>query len=108
MMNEKSIQACTKSHFGPFSKPLYDSYCFSRIPATIQKLFGLTADAALPTDTIEPDTYDFVIFFLLDAFGWNLFERSKDKYPFLKRFVETVRVSMLTSQFPSTTTGHVT
>jgi hypothetical protein len=108
MINEKSITACQNSRFGPFFKPLYDSYCFSNIPGTVQSLFGLSHPHPLPVDAHSNEQYDFVICMLLDAFGWKLFERHKDKYPFLQRFIRDGKVSMLTSQFPSTTTPHVT
>lgn len=52
--------------------------------------------------------YDNVIVLFIDAFGWNLFDRYKDKYPFLKRFVAKGTASKITSQFPSTTAVHVT
>lgn len=108
MINQKSIEAIAKSSFGPFCKPLYDSYSFTLIPATIQKLLTGASKQALPKDTFPQSTYDNVILILLDGFGWRFFEKVAADYPFLKRFVEKGIVSKLTSQFPSTTANHIT
>ncbi len=108
MINQQSIDACDKSHFGVFSKPLYDSYCFSRIPATLQKLLGIQTADTLPEDVCGTRNTDFLFCFLLDSFGWSSFEPQAAQSPFLQHFIQQGVVSKLTSQFPSTTTGHVT
>ncbi|MCE5295156.1 MAG: alkaline phosphatase family protein [Chlamydiales bacterium] len=108
MRNERSIKACDEMRFGPFNKPLYDSYCFSRIPNTVRSLLTGPRTDALPQDTFEAGEYEFVLVLLVDSFGWQYFERFKDDYPFLKRFMEEGIVSKITSQFPSTTTNHIT
>ncbi len=110
MLNDKSITAVDSSTFSKsFRKPLYDSYCFSNIPGTIEHLLtGGSELNQLPKDVVSGDSYDKVILFFVDAFGWRFFERYKDKYPSLKRFVEKGRASKITSQFPSTTAAHVT
>ncbi len=88
-------------------RPLYHSYCYSKIPATVRKLFGLKANA-LPSDCYEEGSYDTVVLFMIDGFGWRFFEKYREKYPFLKRFCEEGIASKITSQFPSTTAAHVT
>lgn len=110
MLNKKSISDVNRSTFSnEFRKPLYDSYCFSNIPGTIEKLLtGHTTEGKLPDDTTSNKEYDKVILFFVDAFGWRFFERYQDKYPTLKRFVDDGIVSKITSQFPSTTAAHVT
>lgn len=108
MINHKSIEAFEKSRFGPFYKPLYDSYCFSRIPDTIRSLLGLTAAHRLPSEVGTETEYDTVIFILLDGFGWNLFEKYKNRYSFLRQFVEKGQAHLISSMFPSTTCGHIT
>lgn len=108
MINTRSIQACDAARFGRFKKPLYDSYNFSKIPNTVRALLGCPHDAPLPEDTFRKGSYDFVLLFLIDSFGWHYFQRFSDKYPFLKRFLDEGIVSKLTSQFPSTTTNHMT
>ncbi|MBS0654867.1 MAG: alkaline phosphatase family protein [Verrucomicrobia bacterium] len=108
MINQKSIAAISESHFGPFCKPLYGSYSFTRIPDTIQKLLLGHSKWPLPTDTIPDKTYDTVVLILIDCFGWRFFEKYADKFPFLTRFIDRGIVSKLTSQFPSTTANHIT
>lgn len=112
MINEKSIEAVNGSGFSErFRKPLYDSYCFSNIPGTIERLLIGTSEHGVLPDDVLPEaekTYDNVVLFFIDAFGWRFFERYKDEYPALKRFVESGMVSKITSQFPSTTSAHVT
>lgn len=108
MINKKSLEACAKSRIGPFVKPLYDSYNFSKIPNTVISLLTNETIATLPEDTFIRDDYDFVIVLLIDSFGWDYFEKFAPKYPFLQRFIDCGIVSKITSQFPSTTTNHVT
>jgi hypothetical protein len=111
MWNQDSLDKVQKSTFSSsFCKPLYKSYCFSRIPATVEHLLTGKKLSILPKESFiaEPNGYDIVILFLIDGFGWSFFERSYQKYPFLKRFVDEGIVSKITSQFPSTTAAHVT
>ncbi len=112
MINEASIQAVNAADWGAgFRRPLYDSYSFARIPATIHGLLtGTPTPAGLPAATLGPlaGEYDTVILLFVDAFGWRFLERYQDQYPFLRRFAAEGMVSKLTSQFPSTTAAHVT
>lgn len=112
MINQDSISAVDASIFSEkFRMPLYDSYCFSNITGTIEKLLcGDTKSLTLPIATLQglSPQYDQVILFFIDAFGWRFFEEYKDRYPTLQRFVEKGVVSKITSQFPSTTAAHVT
>ena len=91
-------------------KPQYDSTCFSQIPGLVwDALLGDTTSALTPTLLPgSPYKYDKVVFFLIDAFGWRFFEQYSDHYPFLQRFITEGKVAKLTSQFPSTTSAHVT
>ena len=99
-----------QSKFGPrFVKPLYGSYCFSRIPSTILGYFGIPSEGQLPANTLPKEKkYDKVVFIFVDAFGWKFFSKYKNRYPCLKRFIEKGVVSKITSQFPSTTAACVT
>ncbi len=112
MINQDSISAVNASTFSEkFRMPLYDSYCFSNITPTIEKLLcGDTKSQALPATTLQglSSQYDQVVLFFVDAFGWRFFEQYKNRYPTLRRFVEEGVVSKITSQFPSTTAAHVT
>lgn len=102
MLNEKSIQAVNKA-----TSPLYSTYCFSQIPATILRLLG-EGSQGLPLDCTGRQVYDLVVLVVIDAFGWKFFEKYQDKYPFLRRFISIGIASKITSQFPSTTAAHIT
>lgn len=111
MLNIPSLNVVNSSKFSQgFVKPLYDSYCFSNIPHTVEFLLTGKGQSALPPDVFGnlPTRYDKVILFFVDAFGWRFFERYTEKYQFLKIILENGVVSKLTSQFPSTTAAHVT
>lgn len=110
MINEESIQAVAGAHFSKqFAKPLYDSFCFSRIPnAIISLLTGKKKDLGLPRSCFpSSDSYDTALLFFLDGFAWKFFERHMS-HPFCCRFLENGTVSKLTAQFPSTTAAQVT
>jgi len=111
MLNATSVQAVNEAQFSQhFIRPLYDSYCFANLPATIEFLLTGKGQSALPLEAFGnlPTHYDKVIFFFVDAFGWRFFERYAEKYDFLKTVLQQGVVSKLTSQFPSTTAAHVT
>src|SRR5690349_17972002 len=111
MLNTTSVETVNASTFSrSFVKPLYDSYCFANIPATITSLLTGTAQSTLPADVFGafPTHYEKVIFLFVDAFGWCFFERYAEQYEFLKTVLQQGVVSKLTSQFPSTTAAHVT
>jgi predicted AlkP superfamily pyrophosphatase or phosphodiesterase len=111
MINDQSLSAIEEARWHykgrTFCPPLYDSYCFSKIPGTLKCLLGLEA-AGLPRDCYVPGRYDSVIVILLDGFGWELLQKNRANYPFLSRFFNDGIVSKLTSQFPSTTAAHIT
>ena len=112
MLNRLSIEAVAAAAAGPNEvRPLYDSYCFSRIPWTIEAaLTGEPNPRTLPPDVLgalagpRPDT---VVLLFVDAFGWRFFERFAESVPALARFLRDGTVSKLTSVFPSTTSAHV-
>jgi predicted AlkP superfamily pyrophosphatase or phosphodiesterase len=111
MLNSASLNALKGAKFSQrFVRPLYDSYCFANIPATIEFLLTGKGQSTLPGDVFGnlPTKYDKVIFFFIDAFGWQFFQRYAEKYSFLKTIMAQGVVSKMTSQFPSTTAAHVT
>lgn len=110
MINTKSIEAVDKSKYKEFTVPLYDSYCFSNIFGSIKYLFNIPHDKRLPSDTTGnlKESPNKIVFFLVDAFGWCFYEKYKEYSSFLRKIEEVGIVSKLTSQFPSTTTAHVT
>ena len=110
MINKRSIESVNTSKYKEFTIPLYDSYCFSNINGTIKNLFNIESNKSLPEDVINENSKntDKVIFFLVDAFGWCFYEKYKEYSKFLKEIELNGVVSKITSQFPSTTTAHVT
>jgi hypothetical protein len=82
--------------------PRYDEGGFAALPATVKRLLGAGTGGVALDGLPEPAAA--VVLVLLDAFGWRFFTRH-DHHPLLRRFDAVVP---LTSQFPSTTTAHVT
>jgi predicted AlkP superfamily pyrophosphatase or phosphodiesterase len=110
MININSIKAVDRSKYKEFTIPLYDSYCFSNIFGSIKHLFNIYCDKELPKDAIVnfEESPRKIVFFLVDAFGWCFYEKYKEQSSFLCEIEKGGIVSKLTSQFPSTTTAHVT
>lgn len=111
MLNRRSIDAVAAAAVGPHEvRPLYGTYCFSRIPWTIEAaLTGEPNPRTLPADTLGAlaDRPDTVVLLFVDAFGWRFFEEFAESTPALARFLRDGTVSKLTSVFPSTTSAHV-
>lgn len=111
MLNATSLNAVNSSRFSQhFVKPLYHSYCFANLPATVQHLLTGLGQNTLPPDVFLnlPTRYNKVVLLFVDAFGWRFFSQYADRYTLLKTFLQQGTVSKLTSQFPSTTPAHVT
>lgn len=111
MINEKSLEAISAARWRvegrEYCPPLYDSYCFSKIPGTLQQLLGQEGQG-LPQDCFVKGAYESVIVILLDGFGWDFLQKNRANYPFLARFFQEGVASKITSQFPSTTAAHIT
>jgi hypothetical protein len=82
--------------------PRYDGGGFAALPATVARLLGV-GEGGVALDGL-PTPARHVVLVLLDAFGWRFFTRHGD-HPLLRRFEVVAR---LTTQFPATTTAHVT
>jgi hypothetical protein len=81
--------------------PRYDGGGFAALPATVERLLGVgEGGVALPGIPAAQA----VVLVLLDAFGWKFFVRHSD-HRLLRRMQA---VTELTTQFPATTTAHVT
>jgi Type I phosphodiesterase / nucleotide pyrophosphatase len=91
-------------------RPLAEGYTFAALPATVERLLLGRGDGGLPGGALgdAPARVDRVVLVLLDAFGWRFLERHADRHPLLRRLLEHGTVAKLTTQFPSTTTAHVT
>jgi hypothetical protein len=82
--------------------PRHDGGGFAALPATVARLLGV-GEGGVTLDGL-PVRAQRVVLVLLDAFGWRFFTRHGD-HPLLRRFDAVVP---LTTQFPSTTTAHIT
>jgi len=82
----------------PFAKDLFYPAVdnFAGIPAEIIQSFKTCSSAKK------------IIFLLIDAFGFDQMERQRDRCPHFKELCERSKLKLTTSQFPSTTTAHVT
>src|SRR5690348_8055936 len=111
MFNAASLKAVYGARISShLVRPLYDSYCFANLPASIAYLLTGEGQHVLAADVFAglPPRFDRIVLFFIDAFGWRFFERYASKYSSLKTFTQQGIVSKLTSQFPSTTAAHVT
>ncbi len=111
MINREAVDAVAAARFGErFVRPLYESYCFARVPHTIEAMLTGAVTPGLPPAALAglPDRCETVVLVFLDAFGWRFFAPRAERYPFLRRFLESGVVSPLTTMFPSTTAAHVT
>src|SRR5512145_1496377 len=93
-MTRRQDDAWGKQMNPEFIKPQYDSGGFAGLPDRIK-------------DAFSSGSYDAVILFLVDGFGWRFFERFENA-SFLKRIATHGRIEKLISQFPSTTAAHLT
>ena len=90
--------------------PLPGGYCFDAIPETIAWLAGAADDARrCPAASLAglQAPYERVVLVLADALGWHRLTDFADE-PFARRLLDDGHVVRLTTQFPSTTTAHVT
>jgi hypothetical protein len=104
-----AVDAARRGPGGASVAPLADGYTFAAIPPTIERLLAGGNDG-LPAAALgsAPGRVDRVALVLLDAFGWRFFSRHVERHPLLHRFVTDGAVAKLTTQFPSTTSAHVT
>lgn len=110
MLNTASFAAVAASQFGTrFRRPLPESYSFAGLPSLIKHALTGQGTLGLPDDVLAglPRQYDRVALLFLDAFGWAQVDRFQERSPLLQRFEAEGVVSKLSSQFPSTTTAHI-
>lgn len=92
-----------------FIRPRYGEASFAEIPDFVEHLFTGEGASRLQPEGWRESNHRFkqVITLFIDAFGWRFLERFQD-HPLIQRFVRQGSVTKLTSQFPSTTSAHVT
>ena len=91
-------------------RPDLGASCFASLPGTIAQLLGATAySPVLPAALLGglADRYERVVLVYFDAFGLEAALRHVD-HPLLARAASDGVIAPLTSQFPSTTTAHMT
>ena len=90
-------------------RPAYGGRCFADIPGAVVRLLTGDGEGGLDPDVLGDldRRWPRVALVLVDAFGWSCAERHAD-HPFLRRVVAEGRLARLTSQFPSTTSAHMT
>lgn len=111
MINQESIDTLKIAQYSPcFKRPIYQGYAFSQIPQTIINLLTQENKEGLPKLAVADSygSYDGVVLFLIDGFGWEFFEKFSPSCPFLRRIIKEGVVSKISSQFPSTTAAHIT
>jgi hypothetical protein len=84
-------------------------FCFDAIPETVAWLAGAATAPPLPIASLAglQPPYERVVLVLADALGWHRLTAFADE-PFARRLLDDGHVLRLTTQFPSTTTAHVT
>ena len=110
MIDGDSVRAVDAARRGPGSvRPLASGYTFAALPATVERLLA-GGDGGLPGAALGElrAPVERVVLVLLDAFGWRFLLRHADRHPLLRRLLADGTVAKLTTQFPSTTTAHVT
>ena len=110
MIDPASVEAVEAARWrDDLTLPLTGTYCFDGIPETIAWLAGAAATPGLPAASLGPlaPPYERVVLVLADALGWHRLAAFADE-PFARRLLYDGHVLRLTTQFPSTTTAHVT
>jgi hypothetical protein len=90
-------------------RPAYGGRCFADIPGAVVRLLTGDGEGGLDPDVLGDldRRWTRVALVLVDAFGWSCAERHAE-HPFLRRVAAEGRLARLTSQFPSTTSAHMT
>ena len=89
--------------------PAYGGRSFADIPATIVQLLTGDGEGGLDPGVLGAidRRWARVVLVVVDAFGWSVAERHAD-HPYLRRVAADGVLAQLTSQFPSTTSAHIT
>jgi hypothetical protein len=86
--------------------PDYENYCFANIPHTVASALGVETGRTLPEDVladVSTGKIENVLLVLVDGFGFERWQRERDRHEFLDRLSSTARVTPLTSIYPSET-----
>lgn len=90
-----------------FILPKYQDDCFSNIPATVFKLFGIKSKKPTVSQKYfkkyTKQGYKNIILFLIDALGFYQWKKYGNKFPLFKQIDDKKRLFPITTIFPSTT-----
>ena len=89
--------------------PAYGGRSFADIPATVVRLLTGSGEGGVADGVLGglDRRWARVVLVVVDAFGWSVAERHAG-HPFLRRVAAEGVLAQLTSQFPSTTSAHMT
>ncbi len=114
MFNQESMELIKKQQFNKnWLKPSFNGSSFINIFPTIRYLLTKNkSDLSILSKSIvsfcQSKDPQKIIFFLIDACGFNLFKKIVSEHLMYQKFLNNGQVSILTSQFPSTTSACVT
>lgn len=93
-----------------FIFPEYNGKNFINIVNSIKHNFGINDGITLENKKIKKILLnkEKVVFILVDAFGWKFYKSVREDSKFFKEIRKRGIEEKITSQFPSTTTAHVT
>ena len=109
MLLQQSIKAVAETRESAhFARPLYDTFGFAQLPHLLRSCWG-GKPSFLHEELIKklPHPPEVVVTILIDGFGWTFFERFAE-LPILARMEKEGVLAKCTTQFPSTTTAHIT
>lgn len=109
MINDASL-----AHFKPLGssllKPIYADYSFGNVANTIHFLLTREKLGALLPEDCFGGSYpapEKVVLFFIDAFGWQSWQRYRDKIAPMRRIAEDGVLTPMSALFPSTTAASV-
>lgn len=92
-----------------FILPKYQDDCFSNIPATVSRLFGVKSTRSTVSQEYfkkyVEQGYKNIILFLVDALGFYQWKRYGNKFPLFKQIDNKKCLYPITAIFPSTTSS---
>jgi len=107
--NINSFKSVDSKKLNTFFSLIDEDYNLANIPNTILYNFGFKNKKTLPIDVLGKEKkYKKVVLLVIDAFGYDSFEKYHHHSKFLTKVVKEGIVSKLTTQFPSTTTSNIT
>lgn len=93
-----------------FVLPNYNGKNFTNVINTVKEIYGINKGKTIEGDNIKGyiGAPKKVVFLLVDAFGWKFYDKVKSDSNFFNIIGNGGIELKITSQFPSTTTAHVT